>query len=52
MISDALKTVVKDEGWKALYKGLVPGLFLVRFGIVIFRLSLAIQIGIVLHISA
>ncbi|KVI02882.1 Mitochondrial carrier domain-containing protein [Cynara cardunculus var. scolymus] len=25
---DALKTVVKDEGWKALYKGLVPGLFL------------------------
>lgn len=25
---DALKTVVKDEGWKALYKGIVPGLFL------------------------
>nr|XP_043608635.1 folate transporter 1, chloroplastic-like [Erigeron canadensis] len=25
---DALKTVVKDEGWKALYKGLVPGLYL------------------------
>ncbi|PWA78925.1 folate transporter 1, chloroplastic [Artemisia annua] len=40
---DALKTVVKDEGWKALYKGLVPGLFLVRFGIVIFRLSFAIH---------
>ncbi|XP_071692654.1 folate transporter 1, chloroplastic-like [Rutidosis leptorrhynchoides] len=25
---DALKTVVKDEGWRALYKGLAPGLFL------------------------
>lgn len=26
---------MKDEGWRAFYKGLLPGLFLVRFGIVI-----------------
>ncbi|KAL9991996.1 putative mitochondrial carrier protein [Helianthus debilis subsp. tardiflorus] len=32
--SDALRTILKDEGWRALYKGLLPGLFLVRFGIV------------------
>ncbi|KAG8662751.1 folate transporter 1, chloroplastic isoform X3 [Manihot esculenta] len=25
---DALKTIMKDEGWSALYKGIVPGLFL------------------------
>lgn len=30
--ADALKTIVKEEGWRALYKGLLPGLFLVRFG--------------------
>ncbi|KAF3638486.1 Folate transporter 1, chloroplastic [Capsicum annuum] len=27
---DALRTIIKEEGWKALYKGLMPGLFLVR----------------------
>ncbi|XP_051140067.1 folate transporter 1, chloroplastic isoform X3 [Andrographis paniculata] len=25
---DALRTILKEEGWRALYKGLVPGLFL------------------------
>ncbi|XP_027179544.1 folate transporter 1, chloroplastic isoform X1 [Coffea eugenioides] len=25
---DALRTILKEEGWKALYKGLVPSLFL------------------------
>ena len=34
MVSDALKTILRDEGWRAFYRGLVPGLFLVRFGIV------------------
>ncbi|KAF5798634.1 putative mitochondrial carrier domain protein [Helianthus annuus] len=33
--NDAFKTILKDEGWRALYKGLLPGLLLVRFGIVI-----------------
>ncbi|KAJ0556847.1 putative mitochondrial carrier protein [Helianthus annuus] len=32
--NDAFKTILKDEGWRALYKGLLPGLLLVRFGIV------------------
>ncbi|CAA0839248.1 Folate transporter 1- chloroplastic [Striga hermonthica] len=25
---DALRTILKEEGWRALYKGLVPGLFM------------------------
>lgn len=33
---DALKTILKDEGWMALYKGLVPGLFLVTHGAIQF----------------
>lgn len=30
-ISDAVRTILKEEGWSALYKGLVPGLFLVKY---------------------
>ncbi|KAL4577681.1 hypothetical protein LXL04_013792 [Taraxacum kok-saghyz] len=33
---DALKTILKDEGWRALYKGLLPGLFLVTHGAIQF----------------
>ncbi|KAJ9540900.1 hypothetical protein OSB04_027406 [Centaurea solstitialis] len=33
---DALKTIWKDEGWMALYKGLVPSLFLVTHGAIQF----------------
>ncbi|XP_055804608.1 folate transporter 1, chloroplastic-like isoform X3 [Solanum dulcamara] len=25
---DALRTIIKEEGWRALYKGLMPGLFM------------------------
>ncbi|CAI9272319.1 unnamed protein product [Lactuca saligna] len=34
--ADALKTILKDEGWRALYKGLLPGLFLVTHGAIQF----------------
>ncbi|KAL8240530.1 hypothetical protein R6Q59_013885 [Mikania micrantha] len=34
--SDAFKTILKDEGWRALYKGLLPGLFLVSHGAIQF----------------
>ncbi|KAM6564650.1 hypothetical protein CsatB_024648 [Cannabis sativa] len=27
-IYDALRTIMREEGWRALYKGIVPGLFL------------------------
>ncbi|XP_071735300.1 folate transporter 1, chloroplastic-like [Rutidosis leptorrhynchoides] len=33
---DALKTILRDEGWRALYKGLLPGLFLVTHGAIQF----------------
>ncbi|XP_075501624.1 folate transporter 1, chloroplastic isoform X2 [Primulina tabacum] len=29
---DALRTIIKEEGWRALYRGLMPGLFLVTHG--------------------
>lgn len=35
-VGDALKTILKDEGWRALYKGLLPGLFLVTHGAIQF----------------
>ncbi|KAL7613640.1 folate transporter 1, chloroplastic [Lactuca sativa] len=35
-LADALKTILKDEGWRALYKGLLPGLFLVTHGAIQF----------------
>ncbi|KAK9062020.1 hypothetical protein SSX86_019204 [Deinandra increscens subsp. villosa] len=35
-LSDALKTILKDEGWRAFYKGLMPGLFLVAHGAIQF----------------
>ncbi|XP_031260749.1 folate transporter 1, chloroplastic isoform X2 [Pistacia vera] len=33
---DALRTIMTEEGWTALYKGIVPGLFLVSHGAVQF----------------
>lgn len=33
---DALTTIMKEEGWSGLYKGIVPGLFLVSHGAVQF----------------
>jgi len=29
-ISDAFRTIMREEGFSALYRGIVPGLFLVR----------------------
>uniref|UniRef100_A0A6N2LAC1 Folate transporter 1, chloroplastic n=1 Tax=Salix viminalis TaxID=40686 RepID=A0A6N2LAC1_SALVM len=29
---DAVKTIMREEGWRALYKGIVPSLFLVSHG--------------------
>lgn len=31
MITDALRTILKEEGWQALYRGIAPSLFLVRY---------------------
>ncbi|XP_059623558.1 folate transporter 1, chloroplastic isoform X2 [Cornus florida] len=33
---DALRTILKEEGWTALYKGIVPSLFLVTHGAIQF----------------
>ncbi|KAF9678262.1 hypothetical protein SADUNF_Sadunf07G0016600 [Salix dunnii] len=33
---DAVKTIMREEGWRALYKGIVPSLFLVSHGAVQF----------------
>ncbi|XP_047319969.1 folate transporter 1, chloroplastic isoform X2 [Impatiens glandulifera] len=33
---DALITIMKEEGWSALYRGIVPGLFLVTHGAIQF----------------
>ncbi|GMH14888.1 hypothetical protein Nepgr_016729 [Nepenthes gracilis] len=33
---DALRTIVKEEGWTALYKGIMPSLFLVSHGAIQF----------------
>ncbi|XP_062102484.1 folate transporter 1, chloroplastic isoform X2 [Humulus lupulus] len=35
-IYDALRTIMREEGWMALYKGIVPGLFLVSHGAIQF----------------
>ncbi|KAK1440575.1 hypothetical protein QVD17_06404 [Tagetes erecta] len=34
--NDALRTILRDEGWRALYKGLLPGLLLVTHGAIQF----------------
>lgn len=33
---DAVRTIMREEGWSALYKGIVPGLFLVSHGAIQF----------------
>ncbi|GAV82434.1 Mito_carr domain-containing protein, partial [Cephalotus follicularis] len=35
-IYDALRTIMREEGWSALYKGIVPGLLLVSHGAIQF----------------
>ncbi|KAJ4723530.1 Folate transporter 1, chloroplastic [Melia azedarach] len=33
---DAFTTILKEEGWRSLYRGIVPGLFLVSHGVIQF----------------
>ncbi|KAL4644318.1 hypothetical protein ACB092_02G156700 [Castanea dentata] len=33
---DALRTIMREEGWSALYRGIIPGLFLVSHGAIQF----------------
>lgn len=36
--SDALRTILKEEGWRALYRGIGPGLLLVTHGAIQFTI--------------
>lgn len=47
-ISDAFRTIMREEGFSALYRGIVPGLFLVRLlAFVIMPVNLALNILII-----
>lgn len=35
-VSDALRTILKEEGWGALYRGIAPSLFLVSYCYILF----------------
>lgn len=35
-LSDALRTIIKEEGWRTLYRGIGPGLLLVTHGAIQF----------------
>jgi hypothetical protein len=35
-VADALRTIIRDEGWTALYRGLLPGILLTSNGAIQF----------------
>nr|POF23569.1 folate transporter 1, chloroplastic [Quercus suber] len=44
---DALRTIMREEGWSALYRGIIPGLFLVSHGAIQFTAYEELRKGII-----